>query len=357
MKKIIASLLALVMTLGLVACGGGSEPAPSAGNDAPAADKPAEVMQIKLGSNAAVNTESPEHNAALLFCEKVAEYSNGTMNVTYYPAGQLGSSLELAENLSMGTIEMISSVGVDLFSNFEPACFLLIMPYMFESYEHMKSVFEDGCPAYEKLEQTMIDSVNARIMGWGYRPMRNIIIAKDTLDDLNTPADLAGMIIRSPEANNNMAMISAWGTSPVTITLTEVFTSMSNGTVHGAENDLNTFFDGGFTDVVGLVAETDHMMVSCPLIACNSWYESLTPEQQEVIDKASKDYNDFCWENFRGRLEQAWAGFEAAGAVCVRKDDIDIDAFRAATQDLWKEYVADGCFTEEDYMEVLNWEY
>jgi len=359
MKKFMSLVLAGVLCLSLVACGGGDTPAPS--NDpapAPSQDAPAgEVITLKLSSNAPVNDKSMEYLAGVLFQEKVAEYSNGTMKVEYFPAAQLGSSTEQVEGCSMGTIEMVASLSWDLYANMEPSAAVMNMPYLFKDYDHMKAGFEGDNMAVNTIKENMINNIDVRVMGYGYRPFRNVIIAKDVMDTLTSPADLAGLNMRSPEAKVNMDMISTWGASPVTITLSELFTSMSNGTVHAAENDVNTFFDSSFMDVTGILAETDHMVVSTLLVCNNSFYESLTPEQQEALDKASADYTNYTWENFESYMDVSWKGFEDAGVTCIHKEDLDIDAFRDACKDVYKYFIDAGWFTEEMYTCLRDLQY
>jgi len=268
------------------------------------------------------------------------------MKVEFYPAAQLGSSTEMVEGCSMGTIEMVMSLSFDLYANMEHSAAVVNMPYLFKDYDHMKAALEGDNEAIKTIKKNLIDNIDVRIMGYGYRPFRNVICASG---EVRKPSDLAGLNVRSPEAKVNMDMIASWGGSPVTITLSELYTAMANGTVQAAENDVNTFYDSNFQDVIKSVSETDHMLVTTLIVCNNSWYESLTPEQQSVIDQASDAYTQFTWDNFRTAMEKSWKGFADAGVTCIRKDEIDIDAFRDACKDVYKYFVENKWFTEESY--------
>ena len=102
MKKIFALLLAVVMTLGLLAgCGTAAETpdteAPA--TEAPAAEEPAKTGEaapaktivLKLGHNS--NAESMYNQGCEKFAQLVEEYTNGTVKVEIHNSGTLGAKL------------------------------------------------------------------------------------------------------------------------------------------------------------------------------------------------------------------------------------------------------------------------
>ena len=218
----------------------------------------------------------------------------------------------------------------------------------------MHAFLEGDNDAINTIKQSLIDNVDIRIMGYCYRPFRSIVTTNKAVA---SPSDLSGMTIRSPEAQVNMQWLTAMGASPVTISWSELYTSLSNGAAEGAENSITEFYGANFQDIVGYAAETNHMAVTCLLTCNNTWYNSLTDEQREVIDKASQDLSDYNWEGFQEASEQAWQAFADKGVVCTRHDDVDDAAFREASADVYKYFVEKGDFTEELYNSILNLEY
>jgi len=274
--------------------------------------------------------------------------------VEYYPASQLGNSLEMLENVSMGTIEMGMSVGFDVYANLDPICAVFGMPFLFDNYDHLRATMESDNDAINEVKTSMMENIDTRIMGYCYRPFRSVMTMAG---EVRTPADMAGMTIRSPESKANQDWITAMGGTPVTISWSELYTSMSTGAAQGAENSITEFHAGSFQDILYCASETNHMPVTCLLTANNTWYESLTDAQREVLDKASADFNDFMWAEFEKASEKAWTEFEAAGVVVIRNDEIDVAAFREASADIYKAFVERGDFTEELYNAVRNVKY
>ncbi len=312
------------------------------------------VLTFKLASITSTNPDLYEYQAGLVFKAKVEEYSNGSMMVEYYPASQLGSSTEIVEGVSVGTIEMGASIGYDIYANLNQKCLVMGMPFIFRDYDHLHAICETDNEMIKDINQSLIDNVDVRVMGYFYRPFRSVV----SLDKaVYSPKDLAGLTIRSPESTANVKWLQAVGASPVTITWSELYTSLSTGAADGAENSITEFYASNFQDIIGYCCETDHMAVTCLLTANNTWYESLTDEQKDVIDRASQDLSDYTWNGFKEARDKAWAAFEENGVKCIRKDEIDIEAFRRASTDVYKYFVEEGYFTEELHNDIMNYKY
>lgn len=84
MKKFLALLMAMMMALSLVACGGDSGNTSTTGSTG--AD--GEVRVLKLGTT--VNEEDSFHVAATKFAELVEKGTNGAYKIEIYPNASLG---------------------------------------------------------------------------------------------------------------------------------------------------------------------------------------------------------------------------------------------------------------------------
>ena len=141
MKKLFALILALVMVLSLVACGGGAKEEPKAEEpkaeepkaEEPKAEEPAvEKVTMKFAGTAAADASNGEYQAMLMVEELVEKYSEGTIDVEVYPASQLGSNVEFSEGVALGEIEA-AVCGFDGLGNYAPVANALCMPYLFTS--------------------------------------------------------------------------------------------------------------------------------------------------------------------------------------------------------------------------------
>src|SRR5690554_5354815 len=87
--------LVLVFVFALTGCG-------VSGNDEAEGER-ARTFTVSLGSVAAET--SNQIAAARMFADKVKEYTDGSIVINVFPAGQIGSDESMAEDLSRGNLE------------------------------------------------------------------------------------------------------------------------------------------------------------------------------------------------------------------------------------------------------------
>ncbi len=335
MKRVFAALLTAALLLALCACS--------------STEKQAKVM--KMASNTAAKTDSYEYICETMFRDLVNRYSNGSISAEYYPASQLGSTTELVEAVGMGTVQSTMGVNYDVYSNIEPICMITCMPYAFRSYEHFKTFLETDNPVIRSITDKLEEDCDILVVGYIYRAAR-VTITKDK--GIYSPDDFSGMVIRSPESTANVKWLESMGASPVTITWSEIYTSLSQGAAQGAENTITTIADANLQEIIDYCSETNHMMCASLITVNKPWFDKLNAEEQAAVRKAADEVTAYSWGAFREAIDQAWQKFEDAGVKCIRFDEIDFDAFQARSEDVHKYFVSQGCFTEEQYQQLLD---
>ena len=341
MKKFLCMLLALVMVLSLVACGQTEQqPLPATdGSDANVA-----TVTMKFAGTAAADASNGEYQAMLMVEELVEKYSNGTVQVEVYPASQLGSNVEFSEGVALGEIEA-AVCGFDGLGNYAPVANALCMPYLFASNEDAMAKIWGDTDVHKALDEAFA-GINLKIVGYVNRPFR--VVCNNTRS-IKSPADLNGLILRSPTSPVNTAINSAMGAQPTTIAWSEVYTALESGVCDAVENAITELKSINLQENCAYISETNHTGGLIPMFVSKAWYDSLAPSQQEAIDKAFAEVTEWRETNLATEVEAAWQAFADAGAECLRYDDIDIDAFKEATKDVAAEFIAKGDFTQEFY--------
>ena len=95
MKKFLALMLALVMCLSLVACGGGSD-------DAATTDDGAEDFHIDIKFSNVFQPEEMNGKASEMLAEMITERTGGAVTVTYYGQNQLDCYGDSVAQANMG---------------------------------------------------------------------------------------------------------------------------------------------------------------------------------------------------------------------------------------------------------------
>ena len=191
MKKLLALVLALAMTLSLAACGQKGETPSGDGNDG------AEKVTLQIGFTTAEDPNDPYYYAANEMARILEEKSGGTMEVKLFANGQLGQEREMFEGMQMGTVEMAVMTN-SYVSNFVSACGALDLPFVFESVDQAMEVLNGD---FGQQLFDAFDTVGVVPLSWGVGGFRNLTTASKPVA---TPDDLKGMKIRCLENNTYM---------------------------------------------------------------------------------------------------------------------------------------------------------
>ena len=147
MKKFLALILALVMSLTLVACGGSS----SSSSDTAADDSAEETVEpITLRVAVQQNEDHQTCKAVRRIAEKVEAETNGGLILDIYSDSVLGDYTAVFDEVRMGTIDM----AVQSFSGeYDPAFEIGYLPYLVTNYDEAKLVLAEGSNTYNMISE------------------------------------------------------------------------------------------------------------------------------------------------------------------------------------------------------------
>ena len=155
---------------------------------------------------------------------------------------------------------------------------------MFLNSQEVYDVGFDGKAAQEMLKG--VSKVGLKHMAMWENGFRNYTNNDHAIE---TPADCKGQKIRTME---NPIHLKAWksiGANPTPMAFSELFTAMQQGTVDGEENPIGIIYSNRFYEVQKYISLTQHVYTPYVVFMNPDKYDSLTDEQQEIIDKAMKE--------------------------------------------------------------------
>ncbi|MDW7677998.1 MAG: TRAP transporter substrate-binding protein, partial [Bacillota bacterium] len=292
-KKSLVLLLALVFlsVFALAGCSPGAPAAPEPAADAPAADAPAAPEPsaeaeyvIRVG-----HTNAPDHYyqwGLEYFAERVAEKTDGRVEILVFPADQLGGQRQEVEGLMIGTHDMVL-VSTMVLSNFEPAIGAFDLPFLFSNREHAFKVLdgEIGDEVAAKFEDQGIKL----LAYWenGYRYITN------SVRPIVVPEDVRGLKIRVPESPVFLSTFTAMGAAATPMAFGEVFSALQLGTVDGQENPAGHVIHNAFYEVQDYISLTGHFYTAQPLAMSKDLYDSLPADIQQAIVEAAIEARDY----------------------------------------------------------------
>lgn len=232
---------------------------------------------IKLAHGLAVS--HPIHTAIVYMADKVEENSNGKLKLKIYPGSQLGSERQSLELLQIGSVGM-AKVSAAVMENFSPDLKVLSYPYVFRDREHRYKFF--GSEIGEKL---LLGGEKFWLRGLTYFDAGSrSFYTKEKM--VKTPDDLKGMKIRVMQSPTAINLIESLGGSPTPISWGELYTSLQQGVVDGAENNLPSFHTSKHYEVCKYFSVNEHSAMPDILVMSTIVWNKLTEEEKKWVSDA-----------------------------------------------------------------------
>ncbi|PCJ93364.1 MAG: TRAP transporter substrate-binding protein DctP [Flavobacteriaceae bacterium] len=236
-----------------------------------------DVKVIKLGHG--LDLEHSVHKAMVIMGKELEKRSGGKMILEIYPSQQLGTERECLELLQIGSLDM-TKVSAGTMENFAPKMGVFSVPYLFRDRQHSFDVL-DG-PIGKRL---LVDGEKYWLKGLGYYDAgsRSFYTKEKPIYE---PDDLKGLKIRVLESVSAVNMVNALGGSPTPISWGELYTSLSQGVVDGAENNPPSFYLSRHYEVCKYYTLNEHTVLPDVLIASTALWNRLTEQEQKWLQEA-----------------------------------------------------------------------
>lgn len=261
-----------------------------------------------------------------LFAKKVNEYSKGSIIVEVYPASQLGSLQEQAEQVSSGVIAFNHNTAAAMGSLFEDFA-VLDTPFIYKDVDHLLKVTNLKSTIMKKLNAGLQNKSKVHVLYTFYFGTRHL-----TADSAITkPADLKGLKIRTDPFPIYQAAIEGMGATPTPIEWAETPTALQKKVVNGQENSVNAIASAKLWEVQSNLMLTGHIKDAEIVVVNDSVWQKLTVNQQAAIQKAAADASDYATKTtIRQEAADLKTLRDKGMKVISTEDGLDISAFKQA---------------------------
>ena len=215
------------------------------------------------------------------FAKYIKEKTNGGIEITTFPFGQLGTETSMTEQVQAGTLEM-AAITTAVLQSYAPQVGVMDLPFVFPDRETAHTVTDDP-----DVQEKIFNYLPAKGMvgiGWTENGFRDITNSKR---EIHKPEDMAGLKIRIIKSPMYFDAFKALGASPVDLPFTEIYSALQNGTIDAQENPLLTSIMIKATDITKYVTRTDHMLTECIIIVNIDFWNTLSSEQQDLFRGAA----------------------------------------------------------------------
>ena len=271
------------------------------------------------------------HKAMLKMGEDLEKRSGGKLKLEIYPSQQLGTERECLELLQIGSLDM-TKVSVGVLENFAPKMKVLGLPFLFRDRQHSFDVL-DG-PIGEML---LNEGEKYWLKGLGYYDAgsRSFYTMNKPIEK---PSDLEGEKIRVMESATAVNMVKELGGSPTPISWGELYTSLQQGVVDGAENNPPSFYLSRHYEVCKFYSLDEHTVLPDVLLIGTYVWDKLTEQEQKWLSGAVKEsvkYQRILWAEAE---EEALREVQKAGVEIFRPDKT---LFAEKVQPIYESYKDD----------------
>jgi tripartite ATP-independent transporter DctP family solute receptor len=285
-------------------------------------------QEIIFGISATPN--SLQGQTAHEFARRANEKLGDKAEVKVFDSSQLGKDKDMLQKLKIGTMHM--TLPSSIMPEISPEYAIFDLPFLVADREHLaeidKTFFKD----------VLVPAAEAQ----GYRPLavwengfRHITNNERPID---TPADLEGLKIRTPNSSWRVAMFNEYGANPTPMSFSEVFVSLQTGVIDGQENPLTNIAGAKLQEVQKYLSLSNHVYSPAyPTVGVTA-FEKLDPEVQEILAETAQEMA--LWAREQGAASEGTL-LEELKADGMEVNTADRDAFVEASAPLYEKFASE----------------
>lgn len=270
----------------------------------------------------------PVHKALEYFANELAARSNGRIQVTLFPAGQLGQEKDNIEAIMVGSLEL-AKVSSGPMGQYTPTLQVLSLPFIWRDLDHQHKVVQGEIGDRLKADMEEYGFKGLAFMDAGFRS----ITAKKPI---YTPADLKGLKIRVMQSKPLIDTINALGATAVPMGQSEVYSALQTNVIDGWENNEPTVLSFNMQEVAKYFSYTRHSSIPDVLIMDKKVFDSLPKDLQDIVEQTAYDAmieHNKLWAQM---VDETVQTLKAKGMIFNEVNDIT--EFQKAASSVWAEF-------------------
>ncbi|MGF1735911.1 TRAP transporter substrate-binding protein [Photobacterium satsumensis] len=233
------------------------------------------VLKLAYAENS-----QPVKDALHYIGEAVKEKTNGEVVIQYFPDGQLGGERELVEMTQVGAID-ITKVSSGLLESFSPQYGVFSLPYLFDTEETFYRVMDNPEIMDGVYQSTAAQGFSG--VAWYDSGARNFYMSGGPIKAVE---DLKGKKIRVMQSETSIKTMQLLGASPIAMSQAEVYTSLQQGIIDGAENNEFALTIARHGEVAKHYTYDMHTRIPDIVVMSNLTKSKLTEEQLNALNEA-----------------------------------------------------------------------
>ncbi len=280
------------------------------------------AQDFTLSVNTALATSDPLYRGLEAFQANVAEASGGRLEVKLFPNSQLGPDEDVLEQARAGAPVAVVVDGGRL-AVFQNEFGVLGAPFLASGYDGMRNVVTSDM--FEGWVKDLHDGSGLQVLSFNWwQGERHLLTNKE----INVPADLAGVRMRTPGAPVWTGTVAAMGATPTPLPWGEVYSALSTNVIDGAEAQFPAIVGAKLDEVISDITKTGHINLITGLVTSGPWFDGLPEDLQQILRDEALEAGDIASYGTRDSLAGIEADLVEKG---VNVHEIDVTPFKEAT--------------------------
>lgn len=270
------------------------------------------AQEYTLRATANSNEQDEDFDGLVVFKNYVENASNGAIKVELFIGTQLcGNGAECLQGVADGSIDIFISTSGGAAGIF-PYIQVLDLPYLMHDDRVAERVLTGDFPRLlrEKALESSGGKIRLMTIGntGGWRSIAN------TEKRVQTPADLAGMKLRTVEADLPQELVRALGAAPTPIPWPELFTSLQTGVVEGTQNGITDIMNMKFPDAgLQFLTLDNHSYMGAFWFMSNDRFTAMPEDMRQIVVDGFYELQQATFASPKRKSIQGYEEFIAGG--------------------------------------------
>lgn len=284
--------------------------------------------EIIFGISAA--NGSLQERTASEFAKRANEKLGDKAVVKVFDSSQLGKDKDMLQKIKLGTMHL--TLPSSTMPEIAPEYAIFDLPFMVKDRDHLARIDET------LFKDVLVPAAEAQ----GYRPLaiweNGFRQITNNVRPINTPADLDGLKIRTPNSSWRVAMFEAYGANPTPMSFSEVFVALQTGVIDGQENPLTNIAAGKLDEVQKYLSMSGHVYSPAYPTVGIATFEKLDPEVQTVLAETAGEVATWAREQGASADGELLQKLKDGG---MEVNEADRQAFVDASKPLYEKFAAE----------------
>lgn len=287
-----------------------------------------QVQQVQLTLAEIHVAGHPVTQAMMDFSDRVYSATEGRVNIRVIAAGEEGSENSSIAQVRNGELDLARVSSVTL-SEYSPQFISITLPYVFDSREHMWAYVTSD---YGR--QLLAHTEGYEGLAWVENGARCFY----SDEPVHSPEDMEGKTYRIPISDVMTDLLRSCGAKITTVDLSSVYTSVAEGSIDGAENDIISY-DFFANDVVAPYYTLNyHSYAPSLIIACSDLKDKLGEEDYNIVKKCALETERVSRSFWDESMAEIMPTLEDKGVTLIQPDEDEMNLFREAAYDIYDNY-------------------